>query len=877
MAETVNEVIIDVEVNAGNAAQKLADVKNSIADLKDEQAAMNKQVKAGEPLTAAQARLYAENAVKLKDLTAQEKMYTAQLGAGNKEQQEYGKSLAALGAELAQMKNAYRNMTQAQREGAEGQQLLLQIQSLDEQMKSADATMGDYFRSVGHYENALKGLGGQSMQIAMMFQGGFKQALSAAGAAVKGFAKTLMLNPVIMAVAVVVGVLKKAIDGIRDAFKRSDDAGTALQVAFSRLQPIITVLRKGFELLATGVAKVIGGLTKAASAVLGLIPAYKQASQAAEELVIAQDKLEDREREVSKEQAKRNLEIAKLNKEARGNEKLTAKEKEDIYKQIDAMELQSMKENVEIATKRYNQIVKENAQKRKLSDEDKNRETEYYNAMLEAQTNYYDQTTRNASRQAAAREQDAREREAERQQRIAAANAAVQARKEAADKEIEAMRRVNEIAITFIKDESARARAELVNRHKVEIEDLKKRLDEEKNLTTEARTAIQAQIILLERKFAQDLDALDEENLKKRLEKETEIREQYIDERINAIKDETEREVAASNEGYQRRIDALVERLNTEKDLTEQAQKDINDTITLLYEQQVAKEAEIRKNAAEESLKQIFEETTLKAENVMNEALLKAGENGTEAAQIQLDYAQSFLQRLQKMNEETYLAMYGSADAYKQAVLEAQKQVADAQKSQLEAVQQQATDTAATLHAVTGAMSDLFGAVAEDTEEYEKFRKAIAIVDATISLGEAIAKATSISMEGDSYTVALRIAANVAAVVAAFAQVMSTIRSASIPSAGSFASGGIVDGETGATDALTANVTRGEMILTKQDQLRLLDLIRAGVPSTVYDYKAMAEAMGEALKNMPAPVLDYAQFVSFQRRAASTERMVTIK
>lgn len=876
MAETINEVIIDVQVNAGESAKNLADVKQKIADLKKEQKTLQDFIRSGADTTGELSARYAENAANLKQLNAEEKMYTAQLNVATQENRQYGDSLTEQAALLTQLKNEYRGLSKEQRESAGGQELLQQIQTLDTSLKDADASMGDFQRNVGNYQSALEGLGGNVGRVAMMFQGGFKQALAAAGTAVKNFGKMLLTTPVgwiAAAIAAIIAVFNK----LREGFKLNDEAGTRLQAALQRFRPILDVVTKAFVGLANGVSKVVDLVSKGVSAVLNLVPAFKKASQAAEEHTVAVDKLQETERQYMVASAERSKQRAELEDEARNSMNLSTDER--IAKMNEALELErkDMEERRNIAKQKLQNAEYEAKRIGDTSDATMDRIAQLRADYINTETEFIEGTRRTRRALKSFQDELKREEEAEKNERIQRWKEAAAARKEAADKEVAELRRVNEIAITFIKDESARARAELVNRHKVEIEDLQKRLDEEKNLTTQARTAIQAQIILLERKFAQDLDALDEENLKKRLEKETEIREQYIDERINAIKDETEREVAASNEGYQRRIDALVERLQTEKDLTEQAQKDINDTITLLYEQQTAKEAEIRKNAAEESLRQIFEETTLKAENVMNEALLKAGENGTEAARIQLDYAQSFLQRLQEMNEETYIAMYGSADAYKQAVLEAQRQVAEAQKSQLETVQQQATDTESTLHAVTGAMSDLFGAAAKDTEEYERFKKAMAIVDATISLGTAIAKATTISMEGDPYTVALRIASNVAAVVSAFASVLSTIRAVSIPSAGSFASGGIVEGDTGATDALTANVTRGEMILTKQDQLRLLDLIRAGVPSTVYDYKAMAEAMGEALKNMPAPVLDYAQFVSFQRRAAATERMVTIK
>ena len=170
------------------------------------------------------------------------------------------------------------------------------------------------------------------------------------------------------------------------------------------------------------------------------------------------------------------------------------------------------------------------------------------------------------------------------------------------------------------------------------------------------------------------------------------------------------------------------------------------------------------------------------------------------------------------------------------------------------------------MQAVTGALSDLYEAAAGDSETFEKFKKAMAIVDATISMAQAIAAATSASTAGDPYTLAIRIAANVAAVTAQFAAVIKAIKAASVPSAPAFAQGGIVEGTSYTGDKITARVNSGEMILTREQQARLYDMIQAGGASVGIDYRLIAAAMAEAVQDIPAPVLDYKEFTAFQRR-----------
>jgi hypothetical protein len=88
------EIIIEVEVNAGDAAQKLAQTKNNIAALKAEQKQLNAVIKENGSVTAEQAQRLAEISGELKNLSREEKMYTSQLNTSAGGNKEFGKSLA---------------------------------------------------------------------------------------------------------------------------------------------------------------------------------------------------------------------------------------------------------------------------------------------------------------------------------------------------------------------------------------------------------------------------------------------------------------------------------------------------------------------------------------------------------------------------------------------------------------------------------------------------------------------------------------------------------------------------------------------------------------------------------------------------------------
>lgn len=817
----VDEIIIEVEVNAGESAEKLAEVKNKMADLKAEQKALNATIKENGTVTAEQAQRLAQISGELKTLGQEERMYTAQLNTATDGNKEFGKSLAALGAELTKMKSEYRNMSKEMRDSDAGKALQKSIVELDKTMKDADASLGDHQRNVGNYQSALLGLNGNVLKVAQLFQGGFRNGLAAATTALKSFAKTLLTTPIGWIAAAVMAA-KKVFDELRDAFKRNDEAGTALQVALARFQPIITGIRKVFEGLAKVVAGIVDVFTKAATAVLNLIPAYREASKAAQDLVKAQDELEERQRQTAVKQAERNKRIAELNKQARGDEKLNAKEREEIYKEIDELSRQNMEDEVKLREQEYNDYVQWMEQQRDLDDEALNEKNRLYIAMIQAQTEYLNETTRNSSREAQARKEQAAQERKELEDRRRRYEECQKARVEAAKKAQDELRKLEDLQTAMIEDEGERTRAAIRQNYTRQTEDLKARLETEKNLTAEARESISGQIVLLEQQMWKELAEVDERELQARADAVSDMSAKAAE---KAAKAAEEAEKATSDE--RARI-----RAEYERDALE-----------------IANEYQAKLNA-------IYG-------------------NATEQAELEAERTATFYRSLVTMDAETKAAMFESEEQYEAAVLAAEQEMYEARTRSENALKQQADEIGATMQSVTGALSELYEAAAGDSEAYEKFKKAMAIVDATISLATTIAAATAVSTEGDPYTMAIRIAANVAAVTAQFAAVIAAIKKATVPSAPAFAKGGIVPGTSYTGDRVTAAVNSREMVLTLQQQGHLFDMIQAGVPQGGIDYRRMAEAVAEGVAALPAPVLDYAEFTSFGRRVALQDRKLT--
>lgn len=813
----VEEIIVEVKVDAGETAQRLAEVKQKMNELKAERKALNDAIKQSGTVEAEQAQRLAEIQGELKSLTAEEKMYTAQLNIATQGNKTYGDSLVEMSAQLSKLKAEYRGMTKEQRESAAGQELQKSIQEMDKALKDADGSLGDFQRNVGNYQSALLGLNGNVLKVANLFAGGFSNGIKAAGAALKSLGKAMIATPlgwILAAVAAVVAIFNKLVD----AFRKNDDAMTALSRAMASLQPILNVINKAFSALADVVAKVVTGIMAAVTWVARLIPSYRQAADAAQELVDAEDRLQEANRQYMVSSAERQKEIAELKKKERADETLTFHEREKIFQQIDELEKADLEEKKKNAAENLRIIEERAKQEADTSDETKDRIAQARAAMLQAETDYITGTTRIAARAANAREQEAKAAEAAAEKQRQAWRKAQQERQQALKTELEEMRKLQDLRLQFVKDDYVRERKQTELNYNRQIEDLRNRLKTEKNLTKATRETINQEIVTLEALKLQELARIDKEH-NDLIRQQDENMAQWVERQFSES-------LAHVGEAYE-------------------------------------KEQEQRRNA--------WQQEQLRYENDLQEKLNKIYGSTTELAQAELERASQFYQQLVGMDAETKRALYTTEEEYRAAVLAAEADMLQARTKSEEAMRSQIEQTQATLHAVTSALGDLYEAAGEDAESYEKFKKALAIVDAVINLATTIAAATTASTAGDPYTMALRIAANVAAVTAQFASVIASIKSAQIPSAGSYATGGIVPGNN-YSDGLIANVSSGEMILTKAQQQHLFDLLAAGVPRGLNDYRQMAQAFREAVEDMPAPVLDYRELVMFGKKVSMIER-----
>ena len=337
-------------------------------------------------------------------------------------------------------------------------------------------------------------------------------------------------------------------------------------------------------------------------------------------------------------------------------------------------------------------------------------------------------------------------------------------------------------------------------------------------------------------------------------------------------------ELSKSKEKYEK-LKAQREKANNESFASEEERaKKIIELDTQLFEAQKTikeKTIEVDKaidNAAMEAYRATLEKKLLAIKNSVDVA---HSSELTEANQ-ELEVNREKLDALQGMNEEARRAEYNSLDDYTQAVREANNEVMRSEEKLRNVQLARVEQTADTFDKWSNAMSDLFQSVSDDSEQYAKFEKAMAIVNASITLAEAIAKAVMMSTEGDSYTVAIRIAANVATVTAAIAGAITSIKAATIPDGGSYAQGGIVPGRSYSGDKVNAKVNSGEMILTKEQQGNLFKMLNITTVGSSVNYDEITNAVQKGMESAKAPVLEYSEFKKFTKNIQLAENAAKI-
>ena len=831
MAENRESTILDVKLDAGKVAQDLQDLVTRIAALKAQQKSLNDEIKAGNDIDGK----YAEQLIRVKDQLAwtekQAKGLSATTKLLNADTLTYSDSLNGQRQKLADMQKAYDQLDRAQRESEGGKAFLEAIKAQSDAVKGLEEETGRAQRNVGNYPkawgDAIPGLNKATGVLSKMgvtmddLKGKGIKAFSGLGQSVKAFGKAFITPPIVIITAVLAAIMA-IVNKVSEAFKKNDDAMTALQKAFAIFKPIGEAINAVFNSLAGAIAKVVEGAANAVSWIVGkLAPGYKKAADEAQALVQAQDDLQEAERQYTENSAKRNRDISSLRAEAMDKEKHTAEERKNLLAQAIELEKENLEEERKIKAEHL-RIMEETARRESdTSDETKDKIAQARAAMYQAEQSYYDgvrtlQKQQNAFDKEIESEK-AKAAEDARKKREANAKAEADAERARQENARKIAQESEDFALSLIEDETERTIAERKIQGEREIAELQRRLETEKNLTDESRNQLAE---LINGKQA----ALDAEL------------EQMATDAANAL---TEEQVRAEEERAMRILEYKRELAESGSEEELELQKQILDA-------QMAQELENSELSEEEKylIRETFAKKAEELDKQYHDNLVKQAQDARAAYKEQLkSTAQSASQAFGAMSD--LLSKYG----------EENEEAAAASKA----------------FGIAQIITDQAISIAETAKSI-----ATAVAGAT--------KAASETGPAAPFVLAGYIAEMVGAVLSAVGSIASSIDQAkqlmatadtSGKDAGKYAGGGTVPGTSYTGDKLIAHVNSGEGIYTGTQANNLLQEI-ANNPMRGGTSEEMAAAMAAAVSAMPAPVMVLQEFREFEQKVSTFNEIARV-
>ena len=530
------QIILDIQLDKGSVNADLRATLESLKALKNEQKELTKAIKEGNDVDGEMSARLLDLKSQIKYTEAQAKGLAATQRVLTADGKKYEDTLNGQRQKLADMQSAYDAMDKEMRDSEGGKAFLAQIKEQHDAVLGLEGATGRMQRNVGNYGESIKGVipsvdkfdavlnkMGTSMNDLQQGVG------TASKSIVSHFAtigKALITPPLGIIVAILTGIML-IFSKVASAIKKNDDAMTNLQVAFSAFKPIATAIGKIFEGIGVALSKVAVGIanvvTKISSA---LIPGFEEASKKVTEYILAVDALEETQRQYTVQNAKDAQEIAKYR--AIASESTDLEERKKALQSAIALEEEIARRNVEIATKTL-QLRKEQArQEVDTTDETKNEiarleaekiqaETDYYNKKREMAAQIREINNKINAENAKNHQEYIKRLEEQRKAQEEAEKARQEALKASLENEKAIRQQMEDFKASLIKDAGERELVEMQLAGSREIEELKKRLETEKNLTEKGR-AILNQLIIdkqteLDTQLKEKADAIAEERI----------------------------------------------------------------------------------------------------------------------------------------------------------------------------------------------------------------------------------------------------------------------------------------------------------------------------------------------------------------------------
>lgn len=897
-----NEQILKITVRNDDAIRNIAQYRIAIENLRREEAEYKKALKDKQISQEEYNARIVETQKKMMEAKEVVQALTKEVQNNIKIEKEQEGSLKQLRAQLSNLTTEYDSLSEAERNAAKGQNLKNRINEITDSLKGAEEETQRFYRNVGNYTEAitkaaeanipfiqeihnsvtaLSGLKGYLSDVKNEFvkiKDGYLEGASAAktlsgtqkAAAVStNLLSTAMkilkvalistgIGAIVVALGSLVAYLTKTQKGVEIVSKAMAALGAAVNVIIDRLAKLGGAIVKLF----TG--DFTGALSDTKEAFSGIGDEIARETKLAWELQDVLSQIEKQEIMLSMKRAANRAEIEKL-KKVSDDTTLSTVERMKAAQKAYELEQEDLKLQTDIAEKRLANTLgyKEmNEEVRKLMEQikqgsitadeligklglsestidDLKEFREQFNSLQELSESSYTRQTEQQNKLNAIRKEGA--------------NAAKEARK----KEVEAYRKAQDTLIALIQNNAERQREQLKVSYDREIEDLKKKLTDEKNLTSKAKDSIRETIKLKEQQQQKELAKLSNEQYKAEIER----RQKLIETQLDAVK-------AGSEQEYQLKMQQLI------------AQRDLDLSNTELTEQmKLAIRAKYNKQM-DDLVKQHDADLLKKQQDAMKlryeTEIAKVYNDEAEVYRIRLKQRKKELDDIQQMEGESIEAFNLRKLELKNAYLDAEKELAN---KEIE-IEKQKADA---IGSIIGGISSLLELAGETNEEMARAAKLLAIAEVAIAQGVAIANAVKTATSSSATWIDMLVAIGtvVGAVTAVMGTAMKSIKSAK------FATGGLVTGPgTGTSDSIPAQLSNGESVMTARATelftpiLSSFNQMGGGVPINItassnqtMGEDMLARAVAKGVQMMPNPVVSVTEINTVGKRVEVLENL----
>lgn len=860
------EKILEIKVRYDKAITKIAEYSTELDKLKAREKQLKEDVSKGRIEREKYNLMMAETKIAAKEYTESIRVLNKQIQNERKEQTEMEGSLVRLRAELSNLTAAYDRLSRVEREGVKGKELQDKINAITDELKGAEEETQRFYRNVGNYEAAILKAAQSNIPfldsiIKMQTElGGVKQAFNVGKTAVIGFSKqllALLTNPIVAilaSIAAAIMLVSKAINSSEEASNRWNIITAPLSRSLDFLLNIVQRLAGGILSVVESGAKMIGWIAKMAEKLPGIGKYIRDINDANREAI----KLAKEEAAIAKQartdqvqNAKDQLEVARLRQQAKDKEKFTAEERLAFVKQANKLEEEQAKRNVDLATREF-ELLRKRSEWAENDAETNDKLAELEAAKYNAEKEYFSKTMELLEQENTIRGEIVTVQKA-----VAEKVAAIK------EKEREEIRKAEDEALKIVKDAQEKQFIETKRVYERQIEDLRIRLRTEIGLTATMRQALNQQIIALEQQKNDALQQLSEEQLMKEMEN----RQKLISLQLESVK-------AGSEQEYQLKMQQLVVQRDVElrqKELTEQMKL----AITEKYNKEIDDLSVQHEN---DTAKKQADALKLRLDNELAEAKLN-GDSELELLRMQEQQKLELKDSLRRMGEE-------SDAEFRARQLAADQEYLDAKQAVIDKEVEMQQNKGESLSVLAGNLSDLLEQAAGDNENMAQLAKILAIAEVSIAQGVAIAKAVETATRSSATWIDMLAAIGtvVASVTTVMGKAMKSVKSAK------FAQGGKVEGPgSGTSDSIPAMLSNGESVMTAAATSMFAPLLSAfnqiggGIPINVtassnqaLGEDMLAKAVAKGMMMAPAPVVSVEEFTSVANRVKYVENLGSI-